>query len=82
MAFSAKLFQKGEADLGGETSLSHKRDCFAFALLDNCSGHVFTSSRAQAAPMAHPFEGWPISVVAWEKDRQNAARLCERRGVL
>jgi hypothetical protein len=72
MAVTAKLFQKGEAVrvlartngasslTGGETSLSHKRDSFAFALFDNCSGHVFTSSPAQAAPMAHPFAGWPI----------------------
>jgi len=51
------LFQKGEADLGGETSLSHKRDSFPLALLDNCSGHVFTSFRAQVAPLAHPLRG-------------------------
>jgi hypothetical protein len=54
LAFTAELFQKGEADLGGETSLSHKRDSFPLALLDNCSGHVFTSFPTLAAPMAHP----------------------------
>ena len=59
------LFQKGEADLGGETSLSHKRDGFLRALLNHCSGHVFTSFPTQVAPMAHPLAGWPISVVAW-----------------